>query len=219
MAPVPRVALATFAELPDGWVKDELAVCRRLGAAGIEAGFAAWDDPEVDWDAYDLVVIRNTWNYSRQRDRFVAWARRIGERLRNGPELVAWNSDKAYLSDLAAAGVPTAPTRFVGPGDPLPRLDGEVAVKPTVSAGARDTGRFSPSHHAEATALIERIIASGRTAMVQPYLRSVDRLGETAIVHIGGIESHVLRKRGVLRPDEVAPVVEDALGAAAAMHG
>jgi hypothetical protein len=91
-------------------------------------------------------------------------------------------------------------------------------VKPTVSAGAIDTGRFGPSTHRLARDLMGRIHASGRTAMVQPYLSSVDTAGETAVVCLDGEPSHVLRKRAVLRPDEVAPVREGDIGAAEAMY-
>jgi hypothetical protein len=54
--------------------------------------------------------------------------------------------------------------------------------------------------------------------MVQPFVPSVDEVGETAIVVIDGVVSHVLRKLSVLRPDEVAPLRNDALGAAEAMY-
>jgi hypothetical protein len=54
--------------------------------------------------------------------------------------------------------------------------------------------------------------------MVQPYLASVDTVGETAVVCLDGQPSHVLRKRAVLRPDEVAPVREGDIGAAEAMY-
>jgi hypothetical protein len=59
----------------------------------------------------------------------------------------------------------------------LPRLTGEVA---------RDAGRFSPARHDDATALIDAIHDSRRTAMIQPYLARVDELGETTIIYIGG---------------------------------
>jgi hypothetical protein len=65
--------------------------------------------------------------------------------------------------------------------------------------------------------LVERIHASGRTALVQPYLRSVDSHGETALVFIAGQLSHELHKRPVLAPDEVAPVIEGPLAVARAM--
>ena len=204
-----RVAFATCADLPGGWDDDQEAA-RLLGAR-----FVVWDDPTVDWDAYDRVILRSVWDYSRRAPEFLAWCAAVGpERLRNRPDLVAFDADKRYLGELRA---PTAPTTFVGPGDPLPELAGEVVVKPNVSAGARDTGRFGPAAHAEALALVERIRASGRVALVQAYLADVDRDGETALVFIAGELSHVLRKRAVLRGEGVAPVAAGPMRVAAAM--
>jgi hypothetical protein len=54
--------------------------------------------------------------------------------------------------------------------------------------------------------------------MVQPYYSSVDSDGEVAIVFIDGEPSHALLKRAVLRPDEVAPVRDDVIGAAEVMY-
>ena len=213
---MPRIGLATCAALPDGWPDDEL-LAEALRERGAEAGFAVWDDTKVDWSTFDLVMIRSTWDYTRRRAEFLDWARSIDGALHNPAAVIEWNSDKRYLADLAAAGVATMPTRYVGPGDRLPELGGEVVVKPTVSAGARDTGRFGPERHDDARELVARIGADGRTAMVQPYLDGVEELGETSIVTFQGGESHVLRKRAVLHPDEVAPLHEGPITAAAAM--
>ncbi len=204
-----RIAFATFTEMPEGRPDDA-----QVGAL-VGAEYRVWNDLSVDWSAYDRVVIRSAWDYSHRVEEFLDWARRVGpERLRNVPELVAWNSDKLYLADI---GVPIVPTAFVGPGDPLPLLDGEVVVKPNVSAGARNTGRFPVGRHAEAVDLIDRIRGLGRTALVQPYLESVDVRGETAIVFLGGERSHVLRKRPVLRAAGIAPLSEGRAGVAAVM--
>lgn len=149
---------------------------------------------------------------------FLAWAESIGDRLRNPVEILRWNSHKRYLDELARAGLDVVPTTYVDPADPTPELTGEIVVKPAVSAGARDTGRFSDDRHRDAEALLARLAAEGREAMVQPYLRSVDTEGETAVVFCGGEPTHVLRKRAVLRPDEEAPLRRDDLGAAEAMY-
>ena len=204
-----RIAFATCAHLPEGSTHDHEAA-RLVGAE-----FVVWDDPAVDWEAYDRVVLRSVWDYSRDVRRFLAWCRSVGPgRLRNDPDLVAFDADKRYLGELGAR---TAPTTFVGPGDPLPELAGEIVVKPNVSAGARDTGRFGPAGHAEATALIERIVADGRVAIVQDYLADVDRGGETALAFVAGELSHVLHKRAVLRGEGEAPLSEGPLGPAAVM--
>jgi hypothetical protein len=204
-----RVALVTSSGLRAARADDAEV------AALLAAEHRCWDDPDVDWESYDRVVIRSTWDYTTRVGEFLAWCEAVGpQRLRNRPDLVAFNADKRYLLEL---GVEIVPTVFVGPGEQLPPLAGEVVVKPNISAGARDTGRFGPAAVATARALIERIQASGRVALVQPYLSSVDQRGETALVFFGGELSHVLRKRAILAPDEVAPRGEGTLAPAAAM--
>jgi len=212
-----HVALATCAAMPDGFEADR-GLMKELEASGARVEYAIWDDPLVDWGDLDVVVVRSTFDYAGRRDEFLAWADSLDGRLHNPPAVLRWNSDKRYLFDLAADGLPVVPTTFVSPGEPLPELVGEVVVKPAVSAGARDTGRFTPAAHDAARDLLVDITESGRVAMVQPYLPAVDERGETALVFVAGAPSHVLCKRAVLAPDEVAPAREDEIGAAEVMY-
>lgn len=59
--------------------------------------------------------------------------------------VLAWNIDKLCVLDPQQAGVPPVPTIIIAPQEPLTipeaRQRGEVVMKPTVSAGAADTGR------------------------------------------------------------------------------
>ena len=214
-APPSRIAIATCAELPNLDL-DGPALLSALSNRGVHAEPAIWDDPGVDWSRFDLIQIRSVFDYSQRRDEFVAWASEVGDRLHNPPAIVEWNSDKRYLGELVAAGLPVIPTTYVAPGDPPPPLDGTVVVKPAVSAGGRDSGRFGPGSHAGAAELIRAIGASGRTAMVQPFQDSVETTGEAALVYFGGQLSHTLRKGAVLPPDRVAPQLEALPGLTAA---
>lgn len=209
------IALATFSALPGGLDGDQPLV-DALAAAGARPAWVAWDDPDVDWRAFERVLIRSTWDYSHRRQEFVKWARRLGTPLHNAPEVVAWNSDKRYLAELAAAGLPVVPTTFVEPGDEPPELNGTVVVKPSISAGARDSGHFGPAAHAAARDLLARLSAAGRTAMVQPFQESVETTGEAALVYFGGDLSHTLRKGAVLPADQEAPQHEGLPGLTAA---
>ena len=203
------VAFATCAAHPSGIPDDQPA------AALVGAEFQIWDDESVDWHAYDRVVVRSVWDYTTKLDAFLEWVRAVGGgRMRNSPELIAFNADKRYLATLDA---PTVPTRLLEPGDPLPAFADEVVLKPNISAGARDTGRFTPEAADDASLLIERIHASGRAVLMQPYLPGVDRDGERAVVFLGGERSHVLHKRPVLRDPGVAPVATGAHAPAAIM--
>jgi len=195
-----RVALVTCAELPDLDADDRLLLepLRRLG---IHAEPAVWDDPDVDWSGYDLAVLRSTWDYPTRRGEFVDWAHRV-PRLANPAAVVAWNTDKRYLADLAAAGTPVVATTWLEPGRPWsPPRSGEVVIKPAVGAGSLDAGRYDltdPDHHRLAGELVTRLHAAGRVAMVQPYLSAVDAYGETALLFLGGAYSHAVRKGPLL---------------------
>jgi glutathione synthase/RimK-type ligase-like ATP-grasp enzyme len=213
-----RIAIASFSGMPPEFRDDEILM-EQLRLRGAEVLRRPWDDAAVDWPSFDLVVGRSVWDYVLRHDEFMAWLEIVGPRLENSRELMRWNSDKRYLGDLAEMGVPVVETTYVEPGMQPPPIDSEVVIKPSISAGGRDTGRFGPGSAAGGSALIERITSSGGTAMVQPFLASVDSAGETAVVMIDGELSHVLRKGAILAADVVAPVrTDDELGVAEVMY-
>ena len=148
------------------------------------------------------MVVRSTWDYVGRRDELLAWARRAG-RVVNPPEALEWSTDKRYLADLRAAGLPVVPTMFVEPGQRFPLLEAEVVVKPTESGGSRDTERYDQETEKDAGRLAARIHRSGRTVMVQPYLAGVEGHGETALVYLGGEYSHAVHKGPLLGGDRV----------------
>jgi len=192
---MPRVALATAAAFPE-LDEDGPELLAALSAEGLTVDVRVWDDPDVDWSAYDLVVIRTTWDYHDRHEQFLAWARSV-PRLANSADVVAWNTDKAYLARLAEAGVPVVPTTYLTALDGWAPPDEPFVVKPTVSAGARNTAAYDggdPAALAHVAALLQR----GKTVMVQPYLTAVDTQGETAVLVFGGEVSHAARKGPVL---------------------
>ncbi len=196
----PRVLLATCAEVPDGDDDERLGV-QALRAAGVDVAFGVWDDPTVDWAAADLVVVRSAWDYARRHDDFLAWAGQV-PRLANNADLLAWNVDKRYLAELAGSGVPIVPTTWYEPGDPPDPPGGPVVVKPSISAGSRDTRRHDDP--AAALAHARALLDDGRTVMVQPYVAGVDSAGETGLVFVAGRFSHGFRKGPLLTPGEHA---------------
>jgi glutathione synthase/RimK-type ligase-like ATP-grasp enzyme len=198
----PRVALVTCSALPD-LEPDERLVIDPLAARGIRAEPVVWDDPGVDWSGYDLVVLRSPWDYVGRRDAFVAWATRV-PRLANPADIVAWNTEKTYLGALAADGVPVVHTDWVRPGDTWqPPATGEYVVKPAISSGSRDTGRYGPDDRDLAVEHVARLQRSGRLVMVQPYLAAVDHAGETGLLFFRGEFSHAIRKGPMLDGPDV----------------
>ncbi|WP_262849256.1 ATP-grasp domain-containing protein [Mumia quercus] len=201
------IALASAATTTDD--PEIKLLSEALVALGHEVGVEVWDDPDVDWHRYALTVVRTTWDYTPRRDEFLAWARQV-PRLRNRADVLTWNTHKTYLRDLAVHGCPVIPTAWdVTDEEALAAHaaalgiavdDVEWVVKPAVSAGSADTGRWADA--ASALAHSRELVAAGRTSMLQPYVASVDAEGETALLFAGGEFSHAVMKGAMLAPGE-----------------
>ncbi len=187
-----------------------------LGARGLSAAILDWDDAQVDWSRFALLVIRSTWDYSVRLREFLDWLDRaaLATRVLNPPSVIRWNLDKHYLAELQRAGVPTVPTVYAEPGDDAGSvLDGflqqhgaaELIIKPAVGSGARDAQRYPRAALAEARAHISRLLGQRHSALLQPYLGRVDEQGETALIYINGAFSHAIGKAALLSPGQ-API-------------
>lgn len=186
------ICLATCERLPE-LDDDGPELVAALEAEGLAVDVAAWDERATDWASYDLVVIRTTWDYWDRHEEFLAWTRSV-PRLANPADVVAWNTDKKYLRELD---VPTIPTTWVEPGQAFEAPAHRFVVKPSVSAGARETAAYEPGDPAAAEH-VARLHALGKTVMVQPYLEAVEEAGETAVLVFDGVVSHAARKSAVL---------------------
>lgn len=193
------VAIVTCTNPPEP-DPDEPILLAALAEAGVSATLAAWNDPAVDWSRYGVAVVRSTWDYYLYRDSFLAWAARVSRAtaLLNPAALLAWNTDKAYLGELAGKGLRVVPTVYVERGETrdLGALMDErgwsrVVVKPRVSAGSFETYAFD---RAGLTGGELAARAADRPVMVQPYVRAVDDYGERSLVWIDGAFTHAIRK-------------------------
>lgn len=199
--PPPSVAFLTLDDRSAYVIDDELAIAE-LRARRWRVEEIPWRRRGVDWRAFDLVLIRTTWDYQHDLGAFLDALSAIesaGVPLANPSALVRWNARKTYLRDLAARGVPVVPTRW-GHGlsadglVALCRTLGECVLKPTVSANAHDTFRLprevDPSLAVE---LASRF--TDREWMAQPFVASVLDEGEYSVFYFDGAYSHAIVKR------------------------
>jgi glutathione synthase/RimK-type ligase-like ATP-grasp enzyme len=193
---------AAYPDLREDWPLLQAA----LADAGLDATTAVWTDPDVVWSGFDLVLANGAWDNIHRPEEFLAWADAVAGQvpLVNSPTVLRWNLDKHYLAELASAGVATVPTEWLGPGwaeaAEWPDRPGETVIKPTVSGGGFETARYGPGEEDEARAHVARLLASGRTVMVQPYQAAVDAGGEIGLIFLGGQFSHAISKEALLRP-------------------
>jgi O-ureido-D-serine cyclo-ligase len=212
MTQTPTIALVS-ARAARNLDEDEAPLQHALRAAGARVRIADWDDPGVQWQSFDVAVLRSTWDYTTRVDEFRAWLKHASTRTRLfNPELVVrWNTDKHYLRDLAEAGAPIIPSRFVEPGQDAragvesmvstTKAD-EIVVKPAVGAGSKDAQRHRRANVQAMCDHVQRLIDAGRSVMLQPYLASVDERGETALLFYKGRFSHAICKGPMLKPGE-----------------
>ena len=197
---MPEISFVTCAGMPDLDADDRRAL-EPLTTLGCQVTAAVWDDPHVDWERFDVTVLRSTWDYTDRRDEFVRWAQSV-PRLLNPAHVVEWNTDKRYLEELANTGVRALPTSWITNEQEinLP-TSGEYVVKPSVGAGSIDAGRYDladPQARARAADHIGRLVARGYTVMVQPFAAAIETLGETGVILIDGQFSHAIRKGSML---------------------
>jgi glutathione synthase/RimK-type ligase-like ATP-grasp enzyme len=197
--------------LPNDYDMPLLLVACQL--RGIAVDVCAWDDPAIDWSGYSAVVLRSPWDYIERLPEFLGWCERITAvtDLFNPLSVIRWSLDKHYLADLAAHCVPVVPSRFVEPGTmPLPALREFLAghpqaddfvIKPTIGCYSKSVRRYSREQDSGATEHIARLLEEGHSAILQPYLPSIDHDGETNLIYFDGVYSHAIRKGALLMRD------------------
>lgn len=192
-----RCAFLTMDSLDGFFTYDDL-VHTPLRERGWEIENVSWR-AGVAWAAYDLVVVRSTWDYQDDPGAFMATLAAIeasGARLENPLATMQWNLDKRYLRELEAAGVAIVPTVWSDAEAPATLGElrsalggGEIVVKPVVSANADHTYRLPPDAPTEALAALQ-----GRNFMAQPFVDSIVTHGEYSVFHFAGEYSHAIVK-------------------------
>jgi len=209
-----RVAILRCQKLPsfvtwdipnvDDLFSDDRLLVQEFTRRGIEAASVVWRDHRLDWDLFDLALIRSTWDYIDDREHFLSVLAEIEAsrcRLFNPLEAVSWNSDKRYLLDLERWHVPTVPTYLASTLDQDHWRDlaiagnwSEAILKPTIGAGGANVHRVTPE---EIVSTLERLAVEQpqRDFLVQPLIETVIHEGEWSFIYIGGKLSHVLLKK------------------------
>ena len=73
---------------------DDRIAAAHLETHGAEVTPARWDDAAVDWNAFDVVVVRSCWDYHLRSGEFDAWLDRLealGCRVQNPLPTLRWN--------------------------------------------------------------------------------------------------------------------------------
>lgn len=199
----PRVTLVTSSDLPD-LAEDFADLPDVLRSRNIEVRVAVWDDPDVDWNDAGLCIVLSITDFAERPDEFFSWADSV-PRLLNDPQVLRWSSDKHYMQELQARGMPMIPTTWLEPDRQLSKhqvhtrmpAGGDFVVKSALSSNRHTTGRYTSTDASSRSKAIQHaveILDSGHAALVQRYIQSVDDRGEISLVYLNGLLTYAVEK-------------------------
>ena len=173
-----------------------------LEALGIATTLVAWDDPSQRWEDYEAVVISSTWDSVDRPGEYLEWVRMVDRvaPLVNSASIVEATLDKRFLTRLPRAAELIPVTSFVMPGETWSPPSDTFVVKPTISAGGRETAMYLREDLGAAMEHVARLHAQGSGVIVQEYIAAVEGRGEIKHTFIAGQFSHAIRTGPLLRP-------------------
>lgn len=192
----------TYDGLPD-MDPDDALVAHALRKRGYEVMPKIWDDPNVDWSKCEFAVLRSTWDYHRKYEAFLKWLAQpaLSHTLWNKPNIVRWNTNKIYLRELEKLGVDIVPTiwftRAMSNKDVRNHLREsgwtDVVLKPVIGLSTSDIKKLNLKDHVAAETHVMELMHK-HDALLQPYMKEVEKSGERSLMFIDGSFSHAIKK-------------------------
>ena len=145
-----NIALLTCKKFPDLIADDQLLISG-FAKYGIMAVPAVWDDETINWNHFDYLLFRSTWDYFEKEPQFNRWLDHIensGIKTLNPIKVIRQNKHKFYLQDLHQQGITIIPTIFIKRTNQLdlkaiiPTTWKKSVIKPAVSGGSYQTEVF-----------------------------------------------------------------------------
>src|SRR5215212_4371865 len=210
-----RIAILRCGKLPsfvtwdipnlDELFEEDNLLLHGFEAQGFEAQPVVWNRPAIDWNQYELALIRSTWDYLDEQEHFLQVLSQIEAsscRLFNPLAAIRWNIDKRYLFDLEKWGVPIIPTYLASQVDmgALYKLFAEdkqwqtLILKPTIGLGGSHSHRI-PLPELDQTLTMLKNSQPKDEYLIQPYIEGIVSEGEWSFIYFNQQLSHVLLKK------------------------
>jgi glutathione synthase/RimK-type ligase-like ATP-grasp enzyme len=197
-----RLAFLSTDHLEGFFSYDELAA-EALRERGCRVDTVSWRQA-ANWSDYEMVVIRTPWDYQQAPQQFLnvlATIENSGTALLNNLQLVRWNIAKTYLQELADSGFPIVPTIWLKRSPVEADFSrafetfgcGELIIKPQVSANADFTYRVTRTALPGLLPELAKVFQN-RPAMLQPFLDTINTIGEYSLIYFDDEFSHAIRK-------------------------
>jgi len=197
-----KAAFLTMEDLTGFECYDDLLI-KPLNHLGWSVENIPWQKKDIDWNNFNAVIVRSTWDYQSDPDNFLTVLNRIDEssaRLENSLSILKWNMNKNYLRDLENKGIKIVDTIWEKSFRPEKTDDyfsklktEEIIIKPNISGNADNTFRIKRSEMHLFNAELKEIFAN-RDFMVQPFNNNIITEGEYSHFYFGGKYSHSILK-------------------------
>lgn len=196
-----KAALLSTDNLENFFTYDKLLI-EPMKKSGWLAEEISWRDEATDWSNYDAVIVRSTWDYQHDSEKFLKVLQKINSltHLENDLALMKWNMDKKYLYDLQKNGVRVVNTLWKNRFDRNEALNyfeqletEEIIIKPNISASADKTFRLNKNSIVLSFDILENTFAE-RDYMVQPFIKNIVEEGEYSLFFFNGKLSHSVLK-------------------------
>jgi glutathione synthase/RimK-type ligase-like ATP-grasp enzyme len=183
-------------------IEDDLVLAAALEKRDVSVLPVVWTETAQQATGCELLLLRSCWDYHLKPQEFLGWVSEAHKHISviNSPEIVRWNMDKHYLSDLQAAGFLVPRTLVMERGtqtdlEELMNTEGltDAVVKPTISASAFETYRVRRDAAGSFNVKFNSLI-SQRAMLVQEFVKEIETGGEWSLVYIGGEFSHAVNK-------------------------
>ena len=188
----------------DELFEEDNLLIRGFQAQGFHASPVVWSDPHIDWNQFDIALVRSTWDYLDAAEHFLRVLSNIEAsscKLYNPLSVIRWNMNKYYLLDLEQRGVHIIPTFMASQvdGDTLHQLFVEnqwqtVILKPAIGLAGSKIQRISLNELGNVLTKI-RADQPHSDYLIQPFIETITAEGEWSFIYFNQQLSHVLLKK------------------------
>lgn len=197
-----KVAFLSMDSLKNFYTYDKL-LFEPLKTLGWIAEEISWRNEKVNWSDFEAVIVRSTWDYQNDLEKFKIVLEKINSvsHLENDLELMKWNMNKNYLFDLEQKGVRIVETIWEKKFNSETALKyfeklntDEIIIKPNISANADNTFRLTKEKLYDNISELEKIFEA-KEFMVQPFIQNIIDEGEYSLFFFNGGFSHSVLKK------------------------
>jgi len=198
-----KVVLLSMDNTKGFFTYDKLLI-EPMKSAGWDAEEISWRKENINWNEYNAVIVRSTWDYQKDYKKFLEVLEKINNssaHLENNFDLMKWNMNKKYLFDLEQNGIRIVDTLWKTNFNFLEIEKSfeifkskEIIIKPNISANADNTFRLTKDELLNKKQELEKIFEN-REFMVQPFMENIIDEGEYSLFFFNGKFSHCVLKK------------------------